>query len=105
MIKALVRNQRPAYLAVAMDSVTPTFRHLRYPAYKANRPPPPRPRAADGRCREVAEAYAIPVFQHDGVEADDLIATCDRAARKHGLTTVVVCSAATKTSSSSWTPT
>jgi DNA polymerase-1 len=41
------------------------------------------------RCREVAEAYAIPVLQRDGFEADDLIATCIEHARKHGLVTVV----------------
>jgi DNA polymerase-1 len=90
MLNSLVRNQRPTYLAVAMDSATPTFRHLRYPAYKANRPPPPPDLSQQmARCREVAEAYAIPVFQHDGVEADDLIATCVRVAKLHGLKVVV----------------
>jgi DNA polymerase-1 len=90
MINSLVRTQRPAYLAVAMDSTTPTFRHERYPAYKANRPPPPPDLHQQMvRCREVAEAYAIPVLQHDGFEADDLIATCIEHARKHKLVTVV----------------
>ena len=90
MLNSLVRNQRPTYLAVAMDSPSPTFRHLMYPAYKANRPPPPPDLAQQmARCREVAEAYAIPVFQHDGVEADDLIATCVRLAKQHNLKVVV----------------
>jgi DNA polymerase-1 len=90
MLNSLVRNQRPTYLAVAMDSPSPTFRHLMYPAYKANRPPPPPDLAQQmERCREVAEAYAIPVFQHDGVEADDLIATCVRLAKQHNLKVVV----------------
>lgn len=90
MIMALVRTQRPARLAVAMDSTTDTFRHTLYPQYKANRPPPPEDLKQQMiRCRQVAEGYAIPVWQCDGVEADDLIATSIEHARKHGLTTVV----------------
>jgi DNA polymerase I len=90
MLNALVRNQKPTHLAVAMDSTTDTFRHTMYPQYKANRPPPPPDLAQQmARCREVAEAYAIPVLQQDGVEADDLIATCVAMARAHGFHTIV----------------
>lgn len=90
MLHSLVRNQKPHLLAVAMDSLTPTFRHVLYDQYKANRPPPPPDLNAQMiRCREVAEAYAIPVLQCDGVEADDLLATCVVEARKHGLFTVI----------------
>ena len=38
-------------------------------------PAPPDLALQMGRCREVAEAYAIPVWQQDGVEGDDIIAT------------------------------
>lgn len=90
MLHSLVRNQRPHLLAVAMDSATPTFRHALYDQYKANRPPPPPDLSLQmARCREVAEAYAIPVLQCDGVEADDLLATCVVEARRHGLFTVI----------------
>jgi DNA polymerase-1 len=90
MLHSLVRNQRPHLLAVAMDSVKPTFRHELYTEYKANRPPPPPDLAVQmARCRQVAEAYAIPVLQCEGVEADDLLATCVAEARKHGLFTVI----------------
>lgn len=90
MLLALVRAQRPRYLAVAMDSTTDTFRHKVYAEYKANRPPaPPDLMQQMKRCREVAEAFAIPVLQHDGFEADDLLAACVKEARAHGLKTVV----------------
>ena len=90
MLHALVRNQRPHLLAVAMDSVKPTFRHEMYTEYKANRPPAPPDLAVQmARCRQVAEAYAIPVLQCEGVEADDLLATCVAEARKRGLFTVI----------------
>ncbi len=90
MLMSLVKTQRPVHLAVAMDSTTDTFRHVRYPQYKANRPPPPEDLKQQMiRCRQVAEGYAIPVWQCDGCEADDLIASAIVHARKHGLKTVV----------------
>ncbi len=91
MLNSLVRNQKPRFLAVAMDSETDTFRHALYGQYKANRPPPPPDLAPQmARCRAVAEAYAIPVLQRDGWEADDLIATVVKRARDEGMK-VVVC--------------
>jgi DNA polymerase-1 len=42
------------------------------------------------RCREVVDAYAIPVFQEDGLEADDLIAAVTQRALEDGLGVVVV---------------
>ena len=76
MLERLVRQKRPAMLAVAMDSTTPTFRKEIYAEYKAHRPPqPPDLSQQMRRCREIVAAFAIPVFQKDGVEADDLIAS------------------------------
>ena len=90
MLHALVRSQRPTHLAVAMDTKGPTFRHALYADYKANRPPPPPDLSQQmERCRQVAEAYAIPVLQHDGFEADDLLATCVAHARAQGFLTVI----------------
>jgi DNA polymerase-1 len=94
MLMRLVREQRPRYLAVAMDSARDeSFRNELYPEYKAHRPPPPADLAPQvHRCRELVEAWAIPVLQREGFEADDLIAAGVREAKKHGLVTVI-CSA------------
>ncbi|MBL8682655.1 MAG: DNA polymerase I [Myxococcales bacterium] len=94
MLMRLVREQRPKYLAVAMDSARDeSFRNELYKDYKANRPEPPADLIPQVyRCREVVEAWAIPVLQRDGFEADDLIAAGVREAKKHGLVTVI-CSA------------
>ncbi len=90
MLNALVRDRRPRYLAIAMDSRGDSLRKEIYPEYKAHRPPPPPDLSLQMvRCREIAEAYAIPILQQDRYEADDLIAACVREARKHGLVTVV----------------
>ncbi|HEX7478313.1 MAG TPA: DNA polymerase I [Polyangiales bacterium] len=91
MLLKLVQEQKPALLAVAMDSRTKSFRHKLYDQYKANRPPPPPDLSQQmARVREIVEAYAIPVLQQDGVEADDMIASLVRAAREHGLSVVIV---------------
>ena len=74
-------------LAVAMDSRTPSFRKAMDPRYKATRPPPPPDlRQQMKRCEEVVRAYNIPVFQEDGLEADDLIAAVVDRATKEGVT-------------------
>jgi DNA polymerase-1 len=93
MLQKLVQERRPAMLAVAMDSRTPSFREARYPEYKAHRPPvPPELRQQMARVRDVIDAYRLPVFQQDGVEADDVIATLVKQARAEGLSTVIVSS-------------
>ncbi|HEX4355491.1 MAG TPA: 5'-3' exonuclease H3TH domain-containing protein, partial [Polyangiales bacterium] len=91
MLLKLVQDQKPAMLAVAMDSKGKSFRHELYPEYKATRPvAPPDLSQQVGRLREIIDAYAIPVLQHDGVEADDLIATVVARACAEGMHVVIV---------------
>ena len=41
MLKRLLNEENPEYIAVVFDAKGPTFRHELYPEYKANRPPMP----------------------------------------------------------------
>src|SRR6201999_3388542 len=91
MVLKLVADQRPRLLAVAMDSRGKSSRHELYPDYKATRPaPPPDLSQQIARLREIIEAYAIPILQQEGIEADDLIATVVQRARAQGLQVVIV---------------
>src|SRR4051812_9534161 len=91
MLQKLVGERKPAHLAVAMDSKGPTFRHELYADYKATRSARPPDLALQmERSREIVEAYRIPIFQRDGVEADDLIATAVRLATDAGLFVVIL---------------
>lgn len=91
MLLKLLGQQSPARLAVAMDSRTKSFRHGIYDGYKANRPPAPEDlKQQMTRVREVVDAYGIPVFQQDGVEADDMIATVVRHALQAQQRVVIV---------------
>jgi DNA polymerase I len=77
MLNLLIRERRPAYLAIAMDSRKGrSFRFDLYDQYKANRQAPPEDLSQQmTRCEEIARAYGICIYRRDGVEADDLIAT------------------------------
>src|SRR6187455_2883208 len=59
----LIERVKPQYMAVAFDeSLTTSFRNQIYPAYKANRDPPPadlKPQSAS--CREFFRHAGIPV--------------------------------------------
>ncbi|MDB4986146.1 MAG: polymerase [Myxococcaceae bacterium] len=91
MILKLVREQKPHMLAVVMDGKGSSFRKALYEDYKANRPSAPDDlKRQMGRVREVADAYAIPCYERDGVEADDLIASLTRTARERGHKVVIV---------------
>ncbi|NLV83495.1 MAG: DNA polymerase I, partial [Spirochaetales bacterium] len=70
----LVRQYSPDYLAVAMDTATPTFRHIKYPPYKANRESAPQDLHEQvPKIIEILEAANIPQIGKDGWEADDVI--------------------------------
>jgi DNA polymerase I len=91
MVQKLVTDQKPALLAVAMDSKARSHRHELFPQYKATRPtPPPDLGQQIARVREIIEAFEIPVLHQEGVEADDLIACLVHKARDQGLQVVIV---------------
>ncbi len=93
MLAKLVDDRKPVYLGVAMDSAGRTFRDDIDPRYKAHRPPPPEDlKVQMVRCKEFVEAYKIPIFAKEGLEADDLIAVAVSRARAAGLRVVIASS-------------
>ena len=93
MLQKVVNERRPHRLAVAMDSRKPSFRKALDARYKSNRPAPPEDLSAQiERCRQIVGAYNIPIFQVDGLEADDLIAVAVDRALADNLSVVVVSS-------------
>jgi DNA polymerase-1 len=80
----MLQKVRPDYLAVAFDMKEKTFRHEAYEGYKATRAVMPDDLISQlPRIREVVDAFKIPVLQHAGFEADDLIATLSEHLREH----------------------
>ena len=84
----VVRELKPTHIAVAMDTAAPTFRHEADATYKAHRPPIPEALPAQiERCRQVVQAFGIPLYEADGFEADDVLATIADQAAAQGLET------------------
>ena len=91
MLNRMIDERDPKLMAVAMDSKSPSFRKGIDDAYKANRPPPPEDLSVQmQRVRSLVELLGIQVWQQDGFEADDLIATAVRRAQSEGLRVVIV---------------
>ena len=91
-LKRLLDECSPAYLAVVLDPKTPTFRHERYPAYKATREKMPEEMKSQlpWARKLLEEAFRIPIFEMDRFEADDVIGTMACLASKQGLEAVIV---------------
>ena len=90
-LMSLVRQYKPEYLVVAMDSKGKTFRHEMYDQYKANREKTPEDLHAQiPVIASILDGMHIPHFEQVGMEADDIIATIARKASSDGLETVMV---------------
>ena len=84
-IQRMVAAEGVTHAALAMD-VTPTFRHARFPAYKAQREKMPEDIAASiPMAEEFARAMRIPFLRVPGFEADDIIGTLAARADAAGM--------------------
>jgi DNA polymerase-1 len=91
MLRKLLHEEKPDYLAICFDRKEPTFRHERYQEYKAHRKPMPEDLVEQiPAIKEMADAYRIAFFDLAGYEADDLIGTIARRGEKEGFEIFVV---------------
>ncbi|MFA6571333.1 MAG: DNA polymerase I [Bacteroidota bacterium] len=85
IITSLLEKENPQKIAVVFDRSEPTFRHIKFPEYKANRPAFPEdlvPQLA--RIKELLDLLSIPRVEFPGYEADDIIATiAEKAVHKN----------------------
>jgi len=83
-------EHRPDYVAVVFDAGD-SFRTEVHPEYKATREKmPDELEASIPRCRELVEAFRVPVVEAEGWEADDVIGTLAAQAEDAGLQTVII---------------
>ncbi len=86
-----IQDWSPTHCAIAFDLPTPTFRHLQFPEYKAQRPAsPPELRHQFERVKQIMRSFRVPVFEEDGYEADDVIGTLCRLAEESEMETIVL---------------
>ena len=71
-----LEDSKPDALCVTFDRKAPTFRHLAYEGYKAQRKGMPEELASQMPIlKDVLSAMNIPMYELDGWEADDLLGT------------------------------
>ena len=91
MLRKLIEEQKPEYIAVAFDLEGPTVRHGKYEAYKATRKPmPPDLVVQIPYIRKVCEVFCVPVIGYAGYEADDVIGTLSLKATEQDLDSIIV---------------
>ena len=85
----LLREEKPVRFIFIVDGKGPTFRHERFPQYKAQRSSTPEPLVMQFEpLRRLLELLGIPVLVSKGCEADDCIASL--AARYRSAMPVVI---------------
>ena len=93
MLMKLIDDFKPNYMGVIFDVSRKTFRNDLYEQYKANRSEPPEELIPQfSLIRDAAHAIGLPVFEMEGFEADDLIATYSNVALKMNKKVVIVSS-------------
>ena len=72
----LLKDEKPDYLSVVLDTKAKTFRHKMYNKYKATRKPMPEDLSEQLiPLYTILKTLNIPLYKKDGFEADDIIGT------------------------------
>lgn len=92
-IVRIIESEQPDYLAVVSDTAEPTFRHQRYPEYKATREKMPDDLVEQlPYLPRLVEALNLPFIAMPGYEADDVIGTLMRVCREQQVDGMMVTS-------------
>jgi DNA polymerase-1 len=84
-ILAILKTEKPNYMAIAFDLPAPTQRKLAYSEYKSKRPPTPDPlKVQIPVIKELINLLGIKLLEMPGYEADDLIAYLTQKAKREG---------------------
>jgi DNA polymerase-1 len=93
MLRKLIKEQAPAYIAASFDLPGRTFRDDLAADYKANRAPMPDDLASQiPLVHQACEALGVPIVNYEGYEADDVVGTMAMRGVAHGYDVVIVTS-------------
>ncbi len=81
----VLEKQKPTHIAVVFDHPSQTLREKEYGDYKAHRDETPQDiKSAFPWIRKIVEGMRIPLYDYEGYEADDVIATLAKKASDEG---------------------
>src|SRR5919106_1606952 len=91
MLRKLIQDHKPEYIAASFDLAGPTFRSEMATDYKANRAPMPPDLAEQiPWVHEACEALGVPIITSERYEADDVIGTLATKAAAAGFEVAIV---------------
>jgi len=91
ILERLLNEIKPDALAVTFDLKAPTFRHLKFDGYKAQRKGMPEELAQQMPVlKELLDAMGVRRYELEGFEADDLLGTASAICEKEGWDCVIV---------------
>jgi len=91
ILKRLLKDYRPEYLAIVFDPPGATFRDKLFEKYKAQRQPmPDEMKQQLPYVRKLCEAMRMPIVEVQGFEADDVIGTLAVKGSQGGLEVLIV---------------
>ncbi len=87
----VLSDEKPDYLVAVFDTPEPTFRHKKYPEYKATREKMPEEMASQlDHIKRMLKAFGVPTVERPGYEADDVIGTLAVLAEKENINVFMV---------------
>ena len=93
VLRKVLTDEPHDFAAVTFDAGGRTFRHVKFQAYKANRPPTPDSlKQQTPYTRRLCAALGLRILETPGIEADDLIGTLARRGVEDGHRVLIVSS-------------
>jgi len=91
VVRNIIRDYRPDYIAICFDSPKKTHRQEKFAQYKIHRPSMPDDlRSQIPVIKDVMRAFNVAQFEVGGFEADDIIATIVQNFIKKDIEVVIV---------------
>lgn len=91
MLLKIIDTYNPTHISVAFDRKAPTFRHIEFKEYKAERKKmPDELREQFEPLKDLLDKFNIHRLEIDGYEADDIIGTVSKIAEDNGFKVYIV---------------
>lgn len=93
MLLKIIEELKPDYIAACYDLPEPTYRHEAFKEYKAGRKKIDDTLVAQiERSRDIFAVLGIPIYEHPGFEADDMLGTIAHKMKSNKDLTVIIAS-------------
>lgn len=93
ILNKILKENKPSFMAACFDISRDTFRQKKLAQYKIQRPPMPDDLGSQiPLIKEIIKAYGIAIYEKEGFEADDIIATLATKAKAKKMKVTIISS-------------